>query len=396
MKILIVSSWYPPILSGSSLWAESLVGALRKRHHDVRVVTTEWAGAPRETQEGRAEIVYRLPARLAPRNRFLLGLSIVPLAWSPANRRRMLQIVREFQPDVIHQVNHIFDTVALSAYAARQTGTPLVGSITTPIQSKSPLIHTLMRWADLATVYHFGVRHWHRIICSDSTQARYVLDSYGKRVNGRVVTDIFVGVHEKIRRGVAQQRAPFPQIITVGHVHPSRDPTNLVRAMPAILERCPDAKLCIAGRIQFERPVLEARRLGLESAVSFLGEVSQEGVVELVSKAHVFAILHQCPYAGLSFTAIEAMQFETPVVINAPSDLYGPGTVIDGETLVLVNASDFQEIARKILRLLQDRPLRERIGRNGKEFVDSYLDWNRTAQKTEKLYQDTVATVKAR
>jgi hypothetical protein len=29
------------------------------------------------------------------------------------------------------------------------------------------------------------------------------------------------------------------------------------------------------------------------------------------------AILHQCRHAGLSFTAIEAMQFETPVVINA-------------------------------------------------------------------------------
>ena len=387
MKILIVSSWYPPILSGSSLWAESLVGALRKRHHDVRVVTTDWKGALKEPQGTREEIVYRLPARLVPRNRLLLGLSIVPVAWSPANRRRMLEIVREFKPDVIHQVNHIFDTAFLSAYAARQTRTPLVGSITTPIQSKSLLAHTFMHWADLATVYHFGVRHWQRIICSDSTQARYVLDSYGKRVNGRVVTDIFVGVHDRIRQGAAHARTPFPQIVMVGHIHPIRDPTNLIRAMPAILERCPDAKLDIAGRIQFERPLVEARRLGLESAVSFLGEVQSARVVELVSKAHVFAILHQCRYAGLSFTAIEAMQFETPVVINAPNDLYGPGIIKDGENLMLVNADDVPEIARKITRLLEDRPLRERMGRNGKEFVASYLNWDITAEKTEKLYK---------
>lgn len=387
MKILIVSSWYPPILSGSSLWAESLVGALRKRHHDVRVVTTEAKGALKEPQGAREEMVYRLPARLVPRNRFLLGLSIVPLAWSPANRRRMLEIVREFKPDVIHQVNHIFDTVFLSAYAARQTGTLLVGSITTPIQSKSALAHTLMHWADLATVYHFGVRHWQRIICSDSTQARYVLDSYGKRVAGRVVTDIYAGVHERIRQKAAHERTPFPQIVMVGHIHPIRDPTNLIRAMPAILKRCPEARLDIAGRIQFERPLVEARRLGLESAVSFLGEVPSEQVVELVSKAHVFAILHQCPYAGLSFTAIEAMQFETPVVINAPSDLYGPGVVKDGENLLLVDGDDVSEIARKILRLLEDKPLRERIGRNGKEFVRTYLNWDLTAEKTERLYE---------
>jgi glycosyltransferase involved in cell wall biosynthesis len=387
MKILIVSSWYPPILSGSSLWAESLVAALRKRHHDVRVVTTEWKDAPREPQGTREETVYRLPARLVPQNRFLLGLSIVPVAWSPANRRRMSEIVREFKPDVIHQVNHIFDTVFLSAYAARQTGTPLVGSITTPIQSKSPLMHRLMHWADLSTVYHFGVRHWERIICSDSTQARYVLDTYGKRVSGRVVTDIFVGVHDRIRKGTAQERTPFPHIVMVGHIHPIRDPTNLVRAMPAILERCPDAKLDIAGRIQFDRPLVAARRLGLESAVSFLGEVPSARVVELVSRAQVFAILHQCRYAGLSFTAIEAMQFETPVVINAPNDLYGPGIIKDGENLMLVNPDDVPEIARKILRLLQDRSLRERIGRNGKDFVRSHLNWDVTAEKTERLYE---------
>lgn len=387
MKILIVSSWYPPILSGSSLWAESLVQALRKRRHEVRVVTTEWKGSLKEPQGARGEIVYRLPARLVPRNRFLLGLSIVPVAWSPANRRRMLQIVQEFQPDVIHQVNHIFDTVVLSAYAARRTGTPLVGSITTPIQARSALKHTLMRWADLATAYHFGVRHWQRIICSDSTQAQYVLDNYGSRVDGRMVTDIFVGVHEKIRQGAAHERSPFPQIASVGHVHPNRDPTNLIRAMPATLERCPEAKLYIAGRIQFERPILETRRLGLESAVSFLGEVQPERVVELVSTAHIFAILHQCRYAGLSFTAIEAMQFETPVVINAPSDLYGPGRIRDGENLVLVNADDVAEISRKIVRLLENRSLRERIGRNGKEFVASYLNWDSTAEKTERLYE---------
>jgi glycosyltransferase involved in cell wall biosynthesis len=173
----------------------------------------------------------------------------------------------------------------------------------------------------------------------------------------------------------------------VGHIHPIRDPTNLVRAMPAILERCPDAKLDIAGRIQFERPLVEARRLGLESAVSFIGEVPSDRVVELVSKAHVFAILHQCRYAGLSFTAIEAMQFETPVVINAPNDLYGPGIIKDGENLMLVNADDVPEIARKITQLLGDRPLRERIGRNGKKFVASYLNWDITAEKTEKLYE---------
>jgi phosphatidylinositol alpha-1,6-mannosyltransferase len=174
----------------------------------------------------------------------------------------------------------------------------------------------------------------------------------------------------------------------VGHIHTIRDPTNVIRAMPAILKHFPDARLDIAGRLQFNRPVDEVKWLGLESSVRFLGEVSPQQVAELVSRSHVFVILHQCRYAGLSFTAIEAMQFETPVIINAPDNLYSPNVLKDGESIILVDGENVEEIAEKIMRLLEDQGFRERIGRNGKEFVASYLSWDICAEKTEKLYEE--------
>lgn len=388
MKILVVSSWYPPVRSGSSLWAKSLVSALRKRGHDVRVVTTQWKGGEREPEGPREDIVYRLPAWVVPRNRFLLGSSIIPVAYSLDNRRRMLEIVQQFKPDIIHQINHIFDTVLLSAYAAKKTSTTLVGSITTPIQSNYPIVHALMHIVDLTVVYRFGIRYWQRIICSDSEQTRYTLDRYRTRVHGRVVTDIYPGIHERIRQSRPAERTLWPQLVMVGHVHAVRDPTNLILAMPAILKRFPNAKLDIAGRVHFNRPVDRVRALGLESSVRFLGEVPLEQVPELVSRAHVFVILHQCRYAGLSFTAIEAMQFGTPVVINAPDDLYGPGAIKDGESLVLVDANKVSEIASKVIGLLADKELREKIGLNGQRFVASTFSWEICAQKTERLYEE--------
>lgn len=384
MKILIVSSWYPPILSGSSLWAESLVVALRKRGHNVRVVTTCWKGLREDSS--RDQMVYELPAHLLPKNRFLLGLSIVPVAYTPSNKRKILDIVKEFKPDVIHQINHIHDTVFLTAYAARKTGTPLIGSITTPIQSSSPVINAMMHMVDSGFVYKFGVRYWNRIICSDSTQAQYVYDNYGQRAKNRVVTNIFVGVHECIQKGRAVVRADYPQIVSVGHIHPMRDPTNLIRAMPLVLKHFPNARLDIAGRVQFNQPINEVNRLHLTDSVSFLGEVRKEQVSELVSKAIIFAILHQCRYAGLSFTAIEAMQFGTPVVINAPDNLYGSGIIKDGENIIIVNRDNIKEIAEKIICLINDDVLRQRIGLNGKNFVSKYLNWDLCAEKTEELY----------
>ncbi len=388
MRVLLLSSWYPPVRSGSSFWAESLVKALRRRGHEVRVVTTRWKGAEREPSGAREEVVYHLPAWLVPRNRFLLGLPIVPVAWSRLNRRRVLEIVHAFKPHVIHQISHIFDTLFLSAYAARKTGTPLVGSITTPIQSSSGLVQSLMRAVDRVLVYRFGVRHWDRIICSDSEQARYARDAYGQRIEGRLVTHIFAGIHERVRHAQAEPKTPWPQIVTVGHIHKIRDPLNLIRAMPVVLESFPDAKFDIAGRVQMQEPVREVQRLGLERAVHFLGEVPVEQVAKLVSRAHVFAILHQCRYAGLSFTAIEAMEFGTPVIINAPADLYGPGMVRDGENIVLVDGKRPDTIARRIIELLADADRRERIGQNGKQFVASHLNWDVNAERTEQLYSE--------
>ncbi len=391
MRILVVSSWYPPIQSGSSFWAESLVTALRQRGHDVRVVTTTWPGCPADPRPDRPEIVYRLPARLVPRNRFLLGLSIVPIASGSANRRRILEIVAEFRPDVIHQINHIFDTLFLSAHAARRTGTPLVGSITTPIQSQSPVVHAAMQAVDNTLLYHFGIRHWRRIICSDSEQARYALDTYGAKARGRVVRHIHVGLHQNVARQVATAgKMPWPQIVAVGHVHAIRDPSNLIRAMPAVLARHPQARFDIAGRVQFDKPVRIARQLGLEGAVRFLGEVPQRQLADLMARADLFAILHQCRYAGLSFTAIEAMHFGVPVLINAPDDLYGPGVVRDGENILLVGGDDVAEIARQINGLLDDPHRRARIGQAGRRLVSSILDWDICAERTEELYREVI------
>jgi glycosyltransferase involved in cell wall biosynthesis len=367
------------------------VAALRKRGHDVRVVTTRWDGLNVGQNNSHDGSIYYLPAYLLPRNKYILNLTIVPISLSITNMRRILEIVSEFKPDVIHQINHIFDTLFLSAYAARKTQTPLVGSISTPLQSNSFLTQTLMHIADLGIIYNFGVRHWQRIICSDSTQTRYTLDAYGDRVKDRVVTHIYVGVHERIKHGNQAEKALNPHIVMVGHVHEIRDPRNIIRAMPAILERFPDARLEIAGRVQFTKPIELVKQLGLESSVHFLGEVPAEQVSELVSKAHVFAVLHQCKYAGLSFTAIEAMQFETPVIINAPDDLYGPGGVKDGGNILLVDGDDVAEIASKIIRLLEDQELRRRIGRNGKEFVTSHLNWDVNAEKTEQLYRELIS-----
>ena len=96
MRILIISSWYPPIQSGSSFYAESLAIGLKKIRHDVSVVTTDWKLKSYTSSEQDGIKIHYLPAWLLPRVSFLLNLKIIPVSCTPYNQRRLIEIVRNF------------------------------------------------------------------------------------------------------------------------------------------------------------------------------------------------------------------------------------------------------------------------------------------------------------
>jgi glycosyltransferase involved in cell wall biosynthesis len=390
---MLFSSWYPPVQSGSSFYTQMLARQLRERGHEVLVVTTtlgKWSEAP-EIDEG--VVVHRLPAWVLPSTPLLLNLKIVPISVTPSNWRRIRSLASEFRPDVIHQVNHIFDTVFLSAALARKTGAPLLCSITTQIRHPSALIDGCMRLVDRTVIGLLAARRWDRIVCLDGEVLRYIREAYGRRLAERGVIigygtrDSFYKAAGTIRRSSEGPR----QIIMVGHIHELRDPTNLIRAMPQILERFPDIRLVFAGRVQLQRPVQETERLGLTEKVTFLGEVSHEGINRLLAESHIYAAWASGPYTGLGTACIEAMLSDLPVVIDLPEDLFGPGALKDGHNIVLVNRDDPDEIARKILRLFEDDTLRQQIAASGRDFVQEFLSWGRIVDRLEIEYRDVAA-----
>ena len=389
MRVLIVSSWYPPIQSGSSFYSEGLALGLKKRGHAVSVVTTDWKLKDCMSQDQDGILVHRLPARVLPRLPFLLNLKTVPISYTPANWRRMLDIAKEFKPDVIHQVNHIFDTVLLSSRLARRTGIPLVCSLTTPIQHPNSLIHHTMQAVDRFLIGKFAARNWDRVICLDSEVFRHVKGTYGQAIASRGIV-IAYGIRDSFLQtaiteaGVAKN--PSPQIVLVGHIHALRDPTNLVRAMPMILERFPDARLVLAGRLQLQRPVKEAERLKVSASVDFMGEVPHRDVSRLLRSSHVFAGWASGPYTGLGTAAIETMLCGTPIVIDAPENLFGDGVLKNWDNIVLVDRDNIDSIGKSIIRLLEDDALRRHIGAKGREFVLKFLQWDRIVEQVEKVY----------
>ena len=66
---------------------------------------------------------------------------------------------------------------------------------------------------------------------------------------------------------------------------------------------------------------------------------------------------------GLGSTVLDAMAMKLAVVGTHAGGI--PEAVVDGETGVLVPPADPRALARRIVRLLKDRALRQRMGEPG-------------------------------
>ncbi len=392
MRILRFSNWFPPILSGSSFYTASLAQALAARGHEPVVVTCDW-GPESTPAADLPNAVHRLPVRRLPKLKLLFSSSRMGFAWNRGNRRRLLEIAARHGTELIHHVNHIFDTTFLTAAVAERLQIPIVGSITTPIQHERPLMQALMGFADRWSVGRFGVRRWDGVVCLDHIVQGYVRRQYGTRAAARSAVIPF-GVRMDALPLYEQRppRAARPQILFVGHIHPFRNPTQLIRAMPRVLAALPEARLVLAGRVDLSEPRDAAAELGLtHGQVCFRGETGHADVVRLMQESHVFASWASGPFPGLGTAPMEAMLCETPVVNDLPEELFGPGRLRNGENILLVNQRDPAAIAATLIRLLGDEPLRRRIGAAGRRFVLECLNWDSIAAQMERFYAEVLA-----
>ena len=255
-----------------------------------------------------------------------------------------------------------------------------------------------MGLADRMILGTFGVRHWDGIVSLDKIVHEYVGKLYGMRAQQRSVVIPFGVRLDRMSdyEDTSGSRSSRPQVLMVGHIHPFRNPVQLIRAMPIVLEAIPNARLILAGRADIDEPIKVARMLALTSdQVEFVGSKSHSEVVSLMKDSHVFASWITGPYRALGTAPMEAMLCETPVINDIPEDLFGEGKLKNNENIVLVDSHNPQSIAQAIIRLLKDEELQQKIGLGGKRFVLDHLNWQGIAAQIENLYE-SILTGKTR
>jgi phosphatidylinositol alpha-1,6-mannosyltransferase len=181
---------------------------------------------------------------------------------------------------------------------------------------------------------------------------------------------------DDIRRslGVADR----PVVVCVSRLVPRKGQDVLIRAMPAIRRRVPEATLVIVGGGPYEAKLRALADRAPSGSVRFAGEVGERDLPRYYAAGDVFAMPCRTRAAGLEVEGwgnvfVEAAACGRPVVVGDSGG--ARETLVDGETGWLVDGRSVEEVAAAVATLLAEPALAAKMGDAGRERVLRSHTW---------------------
>ncbi|MFI6231781.1 glycosyltransferase family 4 protein [Micromonospora echinospora] len=202
------------------------------------------------------------------------------------------------------------------------------------------------------------------------------VDAYHPDVDGEAV---------RTRLGLTDR----PVVVCVSRLVPRKGQDTLIRALPEIRRRVPDAALLVVGGGPY-RGTLEklARQTGVERDVVFTGTVPAAELPAHYAAGDVYAMPCRTrnrglDVEGLGIVYLEASATGLPVVAGDSGG--APDAVREGETGYVVRGRDVAQLADRVATLLADRDLARQFGAAGRAWVEREWRWETQARRLADL-----------
>jgi len=175
-------------------------------------------------------------------------------------------------------------------------------------------------------------------------------------------------------------------ILCVGRLYYRKGITILLKSIPEVVEKFGDAKFVISGR-GFKKNEENLRKLAeklkIEKYVTFLGYVPDEKLPLLYAASDIFVL--PALYENFPFAILEAQSTGLPVISTKVGGI--PEFLTNNENGLLVEPSDPEQLAQRIIILLQDPELAEDLGRRGRRLVEEKFAWPLITSQVFGLYR---------
>lgn len=398
MRILHILDHSLPLQSGYTFRTCSIIEQQWRMGWETAQLTSAKQGRTEQLKERIDGFEFY---RTAPSKGWLSTLPIInQVEIVRSLQSRLIEVALEVKPDILHAHSPALNGLA-AVKAGRRLGLPVVYEVRA-------------FWED-AAVDHGTSRSW-----GPRYRATRALESYVLR-HADAVTTICEGLRSEIlQRGIAPQKvtvipnavnldkfdasqgdAPAeaikkqygwqgkPVLGFIGSFYAYEGLELLLKAMPSIAARLPDARLLLVGGGPQETKLHQlADSLKIADKVAFSGRVPHQQIPAY------YAAIDMLVYPRLPMRLtelvtplkpLEAMAYERLV---AASDVGGHRELIsDGVTGILFKAGDIESLSRCVIEFLTSPALCQSLRANARSFVERERTWLRSVERYDAIYR---------
>ncbi len=176
-------------------------------------------------------------------------------------------------------------------------------------------------------------------------------------------------------------------VLTVGSVGRRKGSFEILKAVPRIACADDAVRFILVGGEETAGDMARLKTIvkeqGLDKWVILAGETERENVPVFMGLADVFLL--PSFIEGMPISIIEAMQWGVPVIATRVAAI--PDMIEDGVSGLLINPGMPDEIAAAVLRLRQDKTLRQRLSRGGKTAFWEKYEFSGGVGRIRRLYE---------
>lgn len=372
-EVCMVSGSYPPMEDGVAGYTQRLFSTVKQEFKSILLVTTGNNGLERDREDGVLDVVEKWSFRALP--------SIV-------------RHIKTTESSIVH-----------IQYPAHGYGTnpaanflPMLLRIISP---RTRLISTIHEFSNHTlkgkSRLLINIVPSHKIIIVDQQYRRDIKRFWpfagGKFVHIPVGSNIPLRLEpdeSELRRlrssaGIGEN---VPVISCFGAVRPGKGIEFLLRAFHELLQKHPEARLLFIGRIyenyyeQSIRGMIEDRQLS--SNVTFTGPCEQDEISQYFALASMCVLPFEDGVSTKRTSFMAALQHGLPTITTRSDFL--PDGLVDYENVILVKYGDEKALVGKMVELIENEELRNRLRSHAREVLKNY-SWDSIAEKTIEVYR---------
>jgi len=304
-------------------------------------------------------------------------------------KSRVRRIVKDYAPDLLHALwgygsgNYAawtgFHPFLLSPWGSEITIFPYREGVKGKIQRE--LVIGALKSADAITATSEFLRDAIIELAPDIKQP--VLFPYG------VDTSIFdpEKIGEPLRFESEEHIQVGGEIFTVGFFKSlvkTYGPDILLRAIAISRREIPGLRCVMAGEGEMRSRLEQmARELEISDCVIFPGLIPHIDMPRALAGVDIVAMPSR--YETFGVTALEASAMRKPVILTSKWGMVEVAR--DGETGFYIEPEGSESLAKYIVKLAQNRKLRDEMGKAGRDFVRSKFEFNEIMERADEFCQ---------